>query len=102
MRPLGTLLGCMFVIAMIAGLFGYLTAKAQIFYLVEPLASEIPVVKHTAFLTAGWAHSSSYLSDFIGGIILWIKTWRRRSITLHNHYNTAPAGRVNQSEDSTA
>ena len=79
-RPLGVLLCCMFAVAFLAGLIGYSTSSAGIFYLVERLASRIPHEKHVAFLTAGWAHSASYLAGIIGGIILWILTWRRRSI----------------------
>ena len=77
-RPLAVLLCCMFVVAFLAGLIGYFTTSAGIFYLVERLASRIPEEKHVAFLTAGWAHSASYLSGILGGIILWIMTWRRR------------------------
>jgi hypothetical protein len=79
-HPLGTLLGCMFIIAAIAGLIGFLTARIGIFHLVEPMASEVPAGQHIPFLTAGWAHSASYLSGFIGGVTLWIKTWRRRAL----------------------
>jgi len=88
-RPLLTLLACMFIIATIAGFIGFLTARAGIFHLVEPLTSEVPASQHVAFLTAGWAHTASYLSGLIGGIILWIKTWRRRSP------NTLPLNPVN-------
>ncbi len=77
-RPLGVLLCCMFAVALLAGLIGFFTSSAGIFYLVERLASRIPEEKHVAFLTAGWAHSASYLAGVIGGIVLWIVTWRRR------------------------
>lgn len=77
-RPIGILLCSMFGIAILAGLIGYFTSSASIFYLVERLASRIPEEKHVAFLTAGWAHSASYLAGLIGGIVLWIVTWRRR------------------------
>jgi len=77
-RPIGVLLCCMFGIAILAGLIGFATASAGIFHLVERLASRIPEEKHVAFLTAGWAHSASYLAGLVGGIVLWILTWRRR------------------------
>jgi uncharacterized membrane protein len=77
-RPLSILLCCMFAVAFLAGLIGYFTSSAGVFYLVERLASRIPEEKHVAFLTAGWAHSASYLAGIIGGIILWVVTWRRR------------------------
>ena len=59
-RPLGVLLCSMFTVAILAGLIGYFTSSAGV------------------FLTAGWAHSASYLSGILGGIVLWIVTWRRR------------------------
>lgn len=77
-RPLGVLLCCMFAVALLAGLTGYFTSSAGVFHLVERLASRIPEEKQVAFLTAGWAHSASYLSGIVGGIILWVVTWKRR------------------------
>jgi len=77
-RPLLVLLGCMFVLAALAGLVGFTTSKMGAFHLVEPLASRIPKDKHIAFLVDGWAHTASYLAGLMGGIVLWIVTWRRR------------------------
>lgn len=79
-RPISILLGCMFGIAIMAGMIGYYTASAGIFHLVDRLASQIPEDRHVAFLTAGWAHSGSYLSGFIGGIVLCAATWKRRAM----------------------
>lgn len=53
LRPLGVLLCCMFGVAIVAGLIGFFTSRAGIFYLVEPLASRVPEDKHTPFLTVG-------------------------------------------------
>jgi len=78
-RPISILLCCMFGVAILAGLIGYFTASAGVFHLVERLASRIPEDKHVAFLTAGWAHSGSYLAGIVGGIVLWIVTWKRRA-----------------------
>ncbi|GAA5496365.1 hypothetical protein Rhal01_02548 [Rubritalea halochordaticola] len=85
-RPLAILLACMYVVAGTAGLTGYLTAREDMIHLLDPMASRIPADKHVAFLTAAWAHLGSYLSGILGGIILWILTWRRRRllITLTN------------------
>ena len=77
-RPMVILLGCMFMVATIAGLIGFATSTMGLFHLVEPLASRVPASRHTAFLIDGWAHSGSYLSGIVGGIVLWILTWRRR------------------------
>ena len=83
-RPIIILLGCMFMIATIAGLIGFLTSRAGLFHLVEPLASSIPASKHTAFLADGWAHAGSYLAGIVGGIVLCIRTWRLRTTTAMN------------------
>jgi hypothetical protein len=77
-RPLARLLMVMLGIAIVAGLIGYFTAKAGIFHLVERLAVRIPSELHVPFLVCGWAHSASYLAGLVGGITLWILTWRRR------------------------
>lgn len=76
--PLARLLGVMFAIAIVAGAIVYFTATAGIFHLVERLATRIPPEHHVPFLVCGWAHSASYLAGFLGGITLWILTWRRR------------------------
>ena len=78
-RPIGLLLCAMFGVAIVAGMIGYFTSSAGTFRLVSHLAARVPADKHVAFLTVGWAHSASYLAGFIGGIVLWIMTWRRRS-----------------------
>jgi hypothetical protein len=78
-RPILLLLGCMFMVATVAGLFGFITSKMGMFHLVEPLASRVPESRHIAFLTDGWAHSGSYLTGVVGGIVLCILTWRRRT-----------------------
>jgi hypothetical protein len=76
--PLGGLLLGMFIIAAIGGMIGYITATNGIFVLVKRLAVRIPPERHVAFLVCGWAHGASYLSGLIGGIALWVLTWRRR------------------------
>ena len=77
-RPLVRLLMAMYGIAIFAGLIGYVTAQAGIFHLVERLATRIPPEHHVPFLVCGWAHSASYLAGLVGGITLWILTWRKR------------------------
>lgn len=77
-RPLIMLLCWMFGIAFVAGLIGFLTARAGVFRLAGPLASRVPGHKHVAFLAVGWTHSASYLSGILGGMVLWIAVWRSR------------------------
>jgi len=78
-RPIGLLLCCMLGVAILAGLTGWITASTGIFHLAPRLAARIPEDKHVAFLTAGWAHSGSYLAGVVGGFLLWIATWKRRA-----------------------
>jgi len=77
-EPMLTLLIFMFCIAFIVGVIGFTTSKLGIFFLVRRLATRVPEEQHSLFLTAGWAHSASYLAGIAGGIILCIKTWNKR------------------------
>jgi hypothetical protein len=78
-RPILTLLLTMGTIAALAGLTGYLLAAKGIIFLVGPLAIDVPQERHARFLADLWAHNASYLSGFIGGIMLIVTTWRSRS-----------------------
>lgn len=78
LRPLAKLLITMFGVATLAGIVGFLTARAGVFHLVEPLASRVPTERHVAFLTCGWAHAGSYFAGVVGGIGVCVKTWRNR------------------------
>jgi len=77
-KPMLILLICMFCIAFIAGVIGFTTSKLGIFILVRRLAMRVPEEQHCAFLAVGWAHSASYLAGIVGGIILCIKTLKKR------------------------
>lgn len=72
------LLLVMFTFASLAGLIGFVCSSLGAFKLSEPLASSVPKDRHVAFLTCGWAHSGSYLAGFLGGVALWIGSWRKR------------------------
>lgn len=78
MKPLLKLLGVMALSALIAGMIGYILTKTEVIYLADHLASQISPERHHLFLVAGWAHSASYLVGFIGGIVICVKTWRKR------------------------
>lgn len=73
----------MFCTAIIAGLIGYITAKNDIFYLVDNLATQIESSRHHLFLTAGWSHSASYITGIVGGLIICIKIWKERKSILN-------------------
>jgi len=77
-RPIGVLLACMAVTALLAGLTGHVLARRGAIVLTGPLNQLVPREKHVAFLTDLWAHSASYLAGFIGGIVLIVITWRSR------------------------
>lgn len=77
-RPLLALLVCMACTAIVAGTIGFLAAKAGLVVLFDPLASRVPADRHVAFLTDLWAHSASYGSGFLGGLVLIRWVWRAR------------------------
>lgn len=57
-------------IALFAGLMGYMFAELHIIHLDFELGDKIDSAKHSKFLAAGWAHTSSYLSGSIGSLII--------------------------------
>ena len=77
-EPALTLMKVMFCCAFLAGVIGFITSSTGVFQLIQRLAEQVPEDKHIAFLTVGWAHSASYLAAVMGGIVLCIKTWKRR------------------------
>jgi hypothetical protein len=76
--PISKLLLAMGLLAAIAGLTGYvLTSRGAI----SPpgwVGSNLPPVRHALFMADWWAHNASYLSGFLGGILLCILTIRKR------------------------
>jgi hypothetical protein len=74
-RPVAVLLLVMAGSASLAGLLGFLVAKAGGIRLLEPLASRVPDGRHVAYLTALWAHLASYVAALLGGV--WL-AWRVR------------------------
>lgn len=80
-RPILYLLMTMGLLALIAGVSGYLVSRAGLVQLLEPLASQVPLERHDAFLADGAAHLASYAAGFIGGCA--ISAWtifHRRSL----------------------
>jgi hypothetical protein len=78
LRPILILLTCMACAAVLAGVAGHFAAAAGAVKLLGPMALRVPPERHVAFLTDLWAHLASYISGFIGGVILIIWVWRKR------------------------
>lgn len=77
-RPIVWLLVAMAAIALVAGIAGQALGEARSVYLLEPLASRVPADRHAAFLACLWAHSASYAVGLAGGVVVIVRTWRRR------------------------
>jgi hypothetical protein len=78
-RPLALLPLIMACCSFLSGMTGYLLARNGSVFLVQPMATAVPVEKHVRFLADLWAHSASYLVGFVGGVVLIAMTWRKRS-----------------------
>jgi len=83
-RPVCLLLLVMGCASLLAGLAGYFVAESGGVWLLEPLASQVPTSKHSAFLADLWAHLTAYGVGSTGGSILcgWISLTRRRMARL--------------------
>jgi hypothetical protein len=77
LRPLAILLGVMALCALVAGLIGF-TLAAHGLISIGGWADEIPTQQHIRFVAVAWAHNASYLSGFIGGIVLIIYVYKAR------------------------
>jgi len=77
-KPIVVLMLFCAVCAVIAGTIGHALATAEKVWLLEPLASRVPQDRHVAFLTDLWAHNASYISGFLGGIILIVVVLAKR------------------------
>jgi hypothetical protein len=78
LMPIAALLGCMGIVSLTAGWGGYLAARAGWVRLLEPLASTVPEERHVRFLADLWAHLAAYGTGILGGIVVWLWTWRER------------------------
>ena len=80
-RPVALLLVAMAAASLLAGFAGYFMARADLVWLVEPLASRVPRERHATFLADLWAHSAAYGVGFLGGlaVCIWVLVRRARS-----------------------
>ncbi|TWT56694.1 hypothetical protein KOR42_00480 [Thalassoglobus neptunius] len=77
-RPIAILMIVCGLTAACAGLLGYFFAQAGWVNLVGQMAKRVPVESHNRFIVDLWAHSASYLSGTIGGLLLAFRIWKSR------------------------
>jgi hypothetical protein len=77
-KPILLVMGCVAVLALVAGIFGYVAAQLGLVWLLEPLATNVSSEKQADFLADLWAHSAAYLFGALGGAVLWVSAWKKR------------------------
>jgi hypothetical protein len=65
--------------SLLAGLIGYILALSGAIHFIGELARDVSIKKQPAFLAVGWAHMSSYIVGFVGGIVICMKVWMQRT-----------------------
>ena len=70
LRPLAFLLCAMALCALVAGAIGFTLATRGVVSIGTAWVDEIPPHQQVRFIAVAWAHNASYLSGFVGGIIL--------------------------------
>jgi hypothetical protein len=78
-KPVLALLGAMAIVALLSGITGYVLAARHSIVPNEWILLNIPGSRQSAFIADWWAHSASYISGFLGGIVLCLYVWRSRS-----------------------
>jgi hypothetical protein len=77
-RPIAVLFAVNACGALIAGVAGWVLARYGVFYLVGPIAKELPPDRHVPYLADLWAHSASYIVGFVGALVVIVQVWRSR------------------------
>jgi hypothetical protein len=77
-KPLLVTMACVGLLALVAGLVGFSLATAGKVWVLDPMRERIPPEKHVAFLADAFAHTAVYAGGFLGGVLLWVWTWRQR------------------------
>lgn len=78
-RPLAALLASVGLAALLAGIAGYALAQAGLVHLPQVSLALLPPGAEAGFISAGWAHLTSYAGGMVGGAALWVWLWRHRS-----------------------
>lgn len=71
-------------IATVAGICGYVLARSGLVSLTGSLAERVPLMAHERFLGDAWAHTASYASGLVGGIVVTVTTFRTRRLMLES------------------
>lgn len=74
-----SLLKVMACFALLLGLIGYFCSQMHWIWLLPPMSEQIPRENWDGFFFDAFAHVGSYLAGLVGGVILIVKTWRRRA-----------------------
>jgi len=77
-RPIGILMGTSALVALAAGIAGWMLARSGAVFLIGRLAEAVPADRHVPFIADLWAHLASYAMGLIGGIVLMVQVWRGR------------------------
>ncbi len=79
-RPVGMLLLSMAAGAALAGVLGGLLAAGGVVSLPSRPFEAVPADRHTLFLGVFWMHAASTAIGVLGGVLLVVRTWRKRRI----------------------
>lgn len=80
LRPIAVLLSVMGASALAAGWIGWRLAETGQVRLFGPLADALPRQRHVPFLIDAFAHSTSYVVGFVGGLAVIAWVWRSRIV----------------------
>jgi hypothetical protein len=82
-KPVALLMVIAGLLALVAGIVGFLLARQGQVWLVGWLANRVPREKHPAFLADLWTHLASYGFGFLGGLLLVVRTlyvrWKKQA-----------------------
>jgi hypothetical protein len=77
--PVGKLLLVMAACAVLSGLTGFVLARRGLIAPPVWVAASLVPSAYARFMADWWAHNASYASGFIGGIVVCLMTYRKRS-----------------------
>ncbi len=87
-RPIAVLMVVTAWAAVVIGLVTWLAASNGWMTLPSKWQAKLPAERHTLFLVAYWIHNGSYVSGFVGGLLVMAWVWRTRilkALAIDNH-----------------